>query len=206
MTKLMAEALQAPKGGSMLDIGFGIGGAAFDFAESLGATVHGIDLGEKGYGLALQDLERRNQERMANGQEPLKVTFALQDCSQAEFEPESFDVIYSRDTFVHLSAESKAKVLANCFKWLKPHGKICIADYSLGHNSDKSGLPTPSFAMYLQARDYHMYTAKSYAEALEKAGFEAVTAKDMAHWYCVRNFDLMKDGLKFLGGMCMTET
>jgi len=186
MTQLMAAAIQAPKGASMLDIGFGIGGAAFDFAESLGATVHGIDLGEKGYELALQDLAERNEERKAKGQEPLKVTFALQDCSQAEFEPESFDVIYSRDTFVHLSAESKERVFANCFKWLKPNGKICIADYSLGRNSDASGLPTPSFAMYLQARDYHMYTAKQYAEAIENAGFESVKSEDMAHWYCVR--------------------
>lgn len=185
MTKLMAEALQAPEGGSMLDIGFGIGGAAFDFAETLGATVHGIDLGEKGYGLAQQELARRNAERMANGQKPLNVTFALQDCSQATFEPESFDVIYSRDTFVHLSAESKEKVFANCFKWLKPNGKICIADYSLGRNSDATGLPTPSFAMYLQARDYHMYTAKQYSEALQAVGFEGISAQDMAHWYCV---------------------
>jgi phosphoethanolamine N-methyltransferase len=188
MTRLMAEAMQAPAGGSMLDIGFGIGGAAFDFAESLGATVHGIDLGEKGYGLAQQELKQRNEERVACGREKLNVSFALQDCTEATFEPESFDVIYSRDTFVHLSAESKAKVFANCYKWLKPNGKICIADYSLGRNSDETGFPTPSFAMYLQARDYHMYTSKQYSEALQTAGFEGVRAQDMAHWYCVRHF------------------
>lgn len=185
MTQLMAQAIQAPKGCSMLDIGFGIGGAAFSFAESLGATVHGIDLGEKGHGLAQQELLRRNEERRAAGMAPLPVTFKLQDCTQASFEPESFDVIYSRDTFVHLSAEDKLKVFQNCYKWLKPGGKICIADYSLGRNSEASGMPTPAFALYLQARDYHMYTSKQYSEALESAGFGAINAQDMAHWYCL---------------------
>ena len=32
MTGMMAKAIQAPRGANMLDIGFGIGGAAFDFA------------------------------------------------------------------------------------------------------------------------------------------------------------------------------
>lgn len=185
MTKLMAEALNAPKGCSMLDIGFGIGGAAFGFAESLDATIHGIDVGVQGYEMAKQELARRNEKRQASGLPPLKITFALNDCVQATFAPESFDVIYSRDTFVHLSAEDKAKVFANCFKWLKPGGKICIADYSLGRNSDADGLPTPEFALYLQARDYHMYTSGQYSQALSNVGFESIDAQDMAHWYCV---------------------
>lgn len=186
MTELMAEAIKTtPQGASMLDIGFGIGGAAFDFAQSLNATVHGIDLGEQGYEMAQQELARRNDERLACGQDPLKVTFALQDCREATFEAASFDVIYSRDTFVHLSAEEKAAVFAKCCTWLKPNGKLCIADYSLGRNSMETGEPTPDFATYLQARDYHMYTAKQYSEAFETAGFGGIEAQDMAHWYCV---------------------
>lgn len=185
MTGLMMGALQAPKGCSMLDIGFGIGGAAYAFAETLDATVRGIDVGVQGCELAKAELVRRNEERVAAGLTPLKITFELEDCTQADYAPESFDVIYSRDTFVHLSAESKEKVFANCFKWLKPGGKICIADYSLGRNSDASGQPTPAFAQYLQARDYHMYTAKQYSVALETPGFTDVNARDMAHWYCV---------------------
>lgn len=185
MTKLMADALMAPKGCSILDIGFGIGGAAFAFAESLDATVYGIDVGVQGYNIANQELASRNENRTAAGLSPLKITFALEDCVQASFAPESFDVIYSRDTFVHLSAEDKAHVFANCFKWLKPGGKLCIADYSLGRNSNATGEPTPEFALYLEARDYHMYTATQYAQALESVGFETVDAQDMAHWYCV---------------------
>jgi L-fuculose-phosphate aldolase len=185
MTTLMAEALQAPKGCSMLDIGFGIGGAAFGFAESLDATIRGVDVGVQGHELAQAELAQRNKARESAGLTPLKITFALEDCSQADYAPESFDVIYSRDTFVHLSAESKEKVFANCYKWLKPGGKICIADYSLGRNSHQTGEPTPAFATYLQARDYHMYTASQYSTALETAGFTGVNSRDMAHWYCI---------------------
>jgi len=185
MTKMMIDALQAPKGCSMLDIGFGVGGAAFGFAEALDATVHGIDVGLQGYNMAKQELARRNEQRQAAGLAPLKITFVLNDCVQATFPAESFDVIYSRDTFVHLNEADKAKVFANCFKWLKPGGKLCIADYSLGRNSNADGAPTPAFAVYLQARDYHMYTAGQYSQALEAAGFKSVDAQDMAHWYCV---------------------
>jgi L-fuculose-phosphate aldolase len=176
----------------MLDIGFGIGGAAFDFyskitATGMTCTIHGIDLGQQGWELAQAELDRRNQQRQLEGMAPLTISFRVLDAVEADFPAESFDIIYSRDTFVHFSASLKHQVLTKCYTWLKPAGQLCIADYCLGTNVDSISGETknPSFATYLQARNYHMYTPSRYAKAAEAVGFaNGVEARDMAYWYC----------------------
>jgi L-fuculose-phosphate aldolase len=168
----------------MLDIGFGIGGAAFDFSETYGAVVEGIDINPLGWEKANEELIRRNQERSTMGLSPLPVHFQVEDALHAYFEKESFDVIYSRDTLLHLDVTSKQTVFAKCLDWLKPGGKIWIGDYCLGRNSTATGFPTPNFAKYLKVRGYHMWTPRQYADALETAGFQDSNAEDLALWYC----------------------
>lgn len=41
----------------------------------------------------------------------IQVEFVVQDVTTAEYEPESFDVIYSRDTILHI--EDKKSLFAN---------------------------------------------------------------------------------------------
>jgi L-ribulose-5-phosphate 4-epimerase len=185
MTKLMAEAVgDIQKGSKMLDIGFGVGGAALDFATNYGASVHGIDLNPVGLEMAQTTLKERNEERKVQGLEPLDIFFEIKSATEASFPNETFDVIYSRDTLLHLDAASKHTLFQSCLAWLKPGGKICIADYCLGRSSDADGKPTESFDNYLQARGYHMWTPTDYGKVLATAGFGSVDAKNMAYWYC----------------------
>jgi L-fuculose-phosphate aldolase len=188
MTHLMAKALSPQPDCRMLDIGFGAGGAALVFAEHYDAVVEGIDLNPVGWERANEELQRRNKERARKKGlvlPPLRVHFQVTDVSHAEFENDSFDIVYSRDVLLHLDADSKQAVLAKCLQWLKPGGKICIGDYCHGRSSpEKTGLPTQDSATYLGTREYHMWTPEIYKKSLEIAGFQDDNAKDMAYWYC----------------------
>ena len=184
MTELMAEAANGIEGKDMLDIGFGVGGAAMDFAKMGAASVHGIDVNPVGLEIANATLAKTNEERVAAGLTPLNCSFEVWSATEANLAPESLDVIYSRDTLLHLDAASKELLFQKCVGWLKPGGKLIIGDYCLGRNSNATGEPTELFEKYLQARGYHMWTPRDYGKVLEDAGFETVESKDMAYWYC----------------------
>ena len=49
-----------------------------------------------------------------------------------DFEPESFDVVYTRDCIIHI--REKAELFSRFFKWLKPGGKLMVSGKSIfGH-------------------------------------------------------------------------
>jgi phosphoethanolamine N-methyltransferase len=78
------------KGVRVLDVGSGIGGAAFHLATAFGAQVTGIDLAEEMVAIAL---DRAEELGMAG-----KVNFVLGDVLETEF-PGRFDIIWSRPAF-----------------------------------------------------------------------------------------------------------
>lgn len=81
------------KGGSkVLDVGCGIGGGDFYMAENYGAEVLGIDLSVNMISIAL---ERAIGLKCA-------CQFEVADCTKRVFANESFDVVYSRDTILHI--------------------------------------------------------------------------------------------------------
>ena len=170
----------------LLDVGFGVGGTAMELCEwnPMAVSVHGIDVNPVGLEMAQQELQRRNQQRQTLGQPSLMATFELQDASTVDFEPQSLDIIYSRDTLLHLDGSTKQRLFAKFHHWLKPGGMVCIGDYCLGRNSAATGQPTTAFAEYLDARGYHMWTPSDYAKAFETAGFQNAQAEDLAFWYC----------------------
>ena len=46
-----------------------------------------------------------------------------------DFEPESFDVVYTRDCIIHI--REKAELFSRFFKWLKPGGKLMVSGKSI---------------------------------------------------------------------------
>ena len=55
------------------------------------------------------------------------VEFIVEDATTAEYKEAEFDVIYSRDTILHIA--DKEALFANFYKWLKPGGVLMISDY-----------------------------------------------------------------------------
>lgn len=196
-TREMVELLDLKKGQRVLDIGCGIGGGDFFMADNYGVHVHALDLSVNMVMLALERAAGRatsgggaaapNGAAAANGaaanganvltavipaqQVPHDVTFEVSDAMTRDFPAASFDVVYSRDTLLHI--QDKAKIFSRIFGWLKPGGRVLITDYA---RSDSD--PSPGFAAYIKQRGYDLHPVKEYGRLLEAAGFVDVRAED----------------------------
>ena len=84
--------LDLQAGQRVLDIGCGIGGGDFYMSETFDVSVVGIDLSVNMISIAL--------ERAIGRQ--CQVQFEIADCTTEEFQAGYFDVIYSRDTLLHI--------------------------------------------------------------------------------------------------------
>lgn len=84
--------LDPKPGQKVLDVGCGIGGGDFYMAQEFGVYVVGIDLSINMISFALE---------RANGLN-CSVEFEVADCTTKTYPDNSFDVIYSRDTILHI--------------------------------------------------------------------------------------------------------
>ena len=84
----------------VLDIGCGCGGAAFHFINNHSAShVTGVDV-EK------EVIDRANQLKSKLNY-PSKVHFEVIDPGPLKFQDNSFDVVFSKDTFLHIKDKEK---------------------------------------------------------------------------------------------------
>jgi phosphoethanolamine N-methyltransferase len=91
-TEEFVKKLDLQSGQTVLDIGCGIGGGDFYMSETFDVSVVGIDLSVNMISIAL--------ERAIGRQ--CRVQFEIADCTTEEFQSDYFDVIYSRDTLLHI--------------------------------------------------------------------------------------------------------
>ncbi|XVF53789.1 hypothetical protein PTKIN_Ptkin05aG0127100 [Pterospermum kingtungense] len=160
-TKEFVEKLDLKPGQKVLDVGCGIGGGDFYMAENFDVHVVGIDLSINMISFALE---------RAIGLS-CSVEFEVADCTKKTYQDNTFDVIYSRDTILHI--QDKPALFRSFYKWLKPGGKVLISDYC-----KSAGTPSSEFAEYIKQRGYDLHDVKAYAQMLKDAGFDEVVAED----------------------------
>lgn len=146
----------------VLDIGSGIGGSAFHMAQAYGVHVQGLDLSHNMLGIANERLHELNLES--------QISFEYGDILESTDE-EIYDVIYSRDAFLHI--ENKSLLFQIIYKALKPNGVLFFTDYCWGE-----GEHTQEFLAYVAQRGYDLHTPKEYGTLIEAAGFKDVQAMD----------------------------
>uniref|UniRef100_A0A8C4EW58 phosphoethanolamine N-methyltransferase n=1 Tax=Dicentrarchus labrax TaxID=13489 RepID=A0A8C4EW58_DICLA len=161
-TKEFVDRLNLKPGQKVLDVGCGIGGGDFYMAKTFGAEVLGLDLSDNMVDIAM---ERAIAEKLPS------VQFEVADATKRTFPEGSFDVIYSRDTILHI--DDKLTLFKRFHSWLKPGGKLLISDYCCGEKPW-----TPVFEAYVKQRGYVLYTPSQYGKFLEEAGFCNVSAED----------------------------
>jgi phosphoethanolamine N-methyltransferase len=161
-TTEFVEMLRLQQGEMVLDVGCGIGGSAFYMAKQFGATVVGMDLSSNMINIALERAAECNDTR---------VQFEVADATKREYPPESFHVVYSRDTILHI--QDKLSLFKDFLKWLKPGGRLLISDYCCTPNEWSE-----NYTAYVKQRGYRLVSVKEYGKLLEKAGFVAVNAMD----------------------------
>ncbi|KAK9826761.1 hypothetical protein WJX81_007185 [Elliptochloris bilobata] len=147
----------------VLDVGCGIGGGDFYMAAEADAYVHGVDLSVN---MVLLALERASAAR--NG---FKVSFEIADITTYEAERGSYDVIYSRDTILHI--HDKPALFRRFLRLLAPGGRLLISDYCRA-----PAAPSAEFGAYIAQRGYDLHSVDAYGAMLEAAGFEDVVAED----------------------------
>ena len=146
----------------VLDVGSGIGGAAFHLAREYGAIVTGVDLSPEMTDLAL--------DATADSGVSSQVNFLLADVLETEFD-EPFDVIWSRDALMHV--HDKKRLFAKLHSLLDDGGQLVITDYARG---PKPG--TTEFEAYAKSTGYHLVEPAVYGKFLEDAGFSDVIVED----------------------------
>ncbi|XP_063001910.1 uncharacterized protein LOC134412067 [Elgaria multicarinata webbii] len=161
-TQELMRMLDLKPGQQVLDVGCGIGGSDFYMAKEFGVEVLGMDLSHNMVELALERAQKENTTQ---------VQFEIGDATRRTFPEESFDVIYSRDTILHVV--DKRALFERFLSWLKPDGQLLISDYCCG--------PRPwskAFAEYVKQRGYRLLTPQEYGQVLQEAGFRQVQALD----------------------------
>jgi len=160
-TKEFVDKLDLKPGQKVLDVGCGIWGGDFYMAEEYDTHVVGIDLSINMILFALE---------LAVGRK-CSVEFEVADCTTKTYPDHTFDVIYSRDTILHI--QDKPSLFKSFFKWLKPGGKVLISDYC-----KSPGKPSEEFAAYIKQRGYDLHDVEAYGQMLKNAGFSHVISED----------------------------
>ena len=152
-------------GSTVLDVGCGIGGSAFYMARTFGCRVDGLDLAPE----AIRIARARAAEQGLEG----LVAFAQGDVLDAAPPRPAYDLVYSRDTFLHIPA--KARLLATLRDRLAPGGTLLFTDYVRG-----PAPASPEFAAYVEAHGYALETLGGYRALLAGAGFAVARADDLS--------------------------
>lgn len=166
-TLMFLKGLDLQPGQKVLDVGCGIGGGDFFMAKEYKVEVIGMDLSSNMVGIAY---ERAQEE--ANKE--LKCHFEIGDITKQNFPNGYFDVIYSRDTLLHIA--DKKKLFAQFKDWLKPGGKVFITDYCCG--------PKPwsdEFTVYVAERGYSLLTPTEYGDIFKSLNYTYVRADEVTH-------------------------
>ncbi|KAH9503430.1 Phosphoethanolamine N-methyltransferase 3 [Bulinus truncatus] len=156
-TMEFVDKLNLQPGQRVLDVGGGIGGSAFYMAKNFGVKITLIDLSSNMINIAL---DRAHEV----GCDPDKVSFEVADATKRDFPENSFDVIYCRDTILHIA--EKLELFKKLYKCLKPGGKLLISDYCCSPNAHSE-----RFKAYVKQRGYHLLSLSAYGKTLEAAGF-----------------------------------
>ncbi|XVF32037.1 hypothetical protein REPUB_Repub17cG0047100 [Reevesia pubescens] len=160
-TKDFVGKLDLKPGQKVLDVGCGIGGGDFYMAEKFDVHVVGINLSINMISFALERAIGLN----------CSVEFEVADCTKKTYSDNTFDVIYSHDTILHI--QDKPALFRSFFKWLKPGGKVLISDYCRS-----AGTPSLEFVEYIKQRGYDLHDVRAYGQMLKDAGFDEVIAED----------------------------
>jgi phosphoethanolamine N-methyltransferase len=146
----------------VLDVGSGIGGAAFHLAQAYGAKVTGIDMAE--------EMDAIARERVVQLGLTDSVNFVLGDVLEADVQA-PFDIIWSRDAFMHIP--DKPRLFSRLYSLMAPGGRLVITDYARGKTPG-----SPEFERYIEKTGYSVIEPGPYGERLRGAGFVNVLVDD----------------------------
>jgi phosphoethanolamine N-methyltransferase len=179
MAERAAKKLRLDPGARLLDIGSGLGGPAFYFAQACGAFVTGVD----SLDTVVKEAIRRAREQCVPN-----VEFIHGDILGLPLDAASFDAIYSKDAFLHIP--DKPALFAKIHALLKPGGALCFMDYLRG-----TPRGSPEFEEYVAASEYSLVTFDTYARHIGESGLTEAIGEDLTP----RLLEILREDLALIG-------
>jgi ubiquinone/menaquinone biosynthesis C-methylase UbiE len=122
VTSAVLAASAVRPGDAVLDLGCGTGQISLPLAAH-GADVVGIDVSPS----------MADRLRAEAGRRGLRsVTAVAMPIEKLVLQPETYDLIVSSYALHHLRDPDKARLVQACYHWLRPGGRLVIADMMLG--------------------------------------------------------------------------
>ena len=158
---------------NIIDVGCGIGGSTLYLAHKFGSKATGITLSPV-------QASRATERAAENGLEQ-QVDFTVANALAMPFADNSFDLVWSLESGEHMP--DKKQFLAECYRVLKPGGKMIFATWCHRETNSVAGDLTPSELGHLQEiyRVYclpHVISLSDYCAIATECGFKDLQADD----------------------------
>jgi phosphoethanolamine N-methyltransferase len=164
LMKAFTARLPDLRGKRVLDIGSGLGGAAFYMNRVCGAEVTGLDVA---LAMVAMSTERASEQKIAG------VTFQHGDICTAPLPKEHFDVVWSRDCILYV--EDKAKVWQAANRCMRRDGRLFVTDFC--RRPEKI---SATFQSYLDQCGYYLQGIDTYAATIAAHGYEILAKEDIS--------------------------
>jgi phosphoethanolamine N-methyltransferase len=160
------------EGKAILDIGCGTGGPDIVIARELSPRqIVGIDL--EPY------LVEKGRQNVAGAELGDVVDLRLVDEGPLPFEDRSFDIVFSKDSLIHI--EDKSALYKEVLRVLKPGGVFAASDWL--RSADAEELGGYNEWRSLTAHRFSMQTPAETTREMRGAGLARVKIRDRTKWY-----------------------
>jgi len=170
----------------VLDVGCGVGGPTCNIAQVTGCKIVGLNINAN-------QVDRARERAKDLGVSDL-ATFDVADAMKMPYPDCTFDVITFFESVCHMP--SKADFFKECYRVLKPGGRISASDWMQCDNpaeEERRRYIEPICAAHAVP---HMGSVQSYKRDMENAGFFVSTAIDLrAEGDILRNWEMLDQAM-----------
>ncbi|MEO0834646.1 MAG: methyltransferase domain-containing protein [Cyanobacteria bacterium J06642_3] len=158
---------------NIIDVGCGIGGSTLYLAQKFGSMATGITLSPV-------QASRAKERAVENGLDQ-RVDFTVANALDMPFEDNTFDLVWSLESGEHMP--DKTKFLAECYRVLRPGGKIIFATWCHRETDSVAGDLTPDEVAHLK-EIYRVYclpyviSLSEYRAIATELGFKDLKSDD----------------------------
>ena len=164
---------QISEADNILDVGSGIGGSSLYLAEKFDCKVTGITLSQ----VQVSRAEQRAKEANLSDQAQFRLANAL----EMPFDDNQFDVVWSLESGEHMP--DKQKFLQECYRVLKPGGKLMMATWCHRRTNALAGKLTDAENRHLE-KIYQVYclpyviSIPEYLQIVQSCDFKDIKIDD----------------------------
>ena len=161
---------------NIIDVGCGIGGSSLYLAQKFDANVTGITLSPV--------QANRGTDRAKNAGLQEQVQFQVANALEMPFPDNQFDLVWSLESGEHMP--DKTQFLAECYRVLRPGGKLILATWCHRSTDSVAGALTKDEKRHLAEiyRVYclpHVISLPDYEAIAVKCGFKDLRADDWSN-------------------------